>query len=310
MDKTLKQEYQALQYKAKQEAAERRRAAFLRQPRLKELAERKRALLLELGVMLRDAEEPDLLRERTMQEIAAFSAEEEALLHEIGMTRADMEPRYECERCHDTGFADGGQTFCACYQQKLSKRRVAGSRLDERETFERFDPGVFCDDAQRKRMLAARSIAERYADSFPKNERMNLVLMGPPGQGKTYLLNCIAHRVAERGFRVARYTAYGLVDALASSFREGREAPNEFLRADLLCIDDLGTEPMMKNITREYVFSILNERQNAGRGTAVATNLPFGELQDRYGERVLSRLISPRESAVMELTGPDIRLKK
>lgn len=311
MDKALKQEYQALQHKAKLEAAERKRAVYLREPRLKTLEENRRTLLMELGARIKDAEDPDTLRANTLREIAALTAEEEGLLHTMGMTKADLEPHYECDKCKDTGLlGENQQSFCTCYQKKLSKRRIASSHLDGKETFELFDVNVFCDAAQQKRMLAARSIAERYADAFPDAEHTNLVFMGPPGQGKTYLLNCVAHRVAQRGHTVAKHTAYHLVETLASAFREGREAPGEFLRADLLCIDDLGTEPMMKNITREYVFSILNERQNAGKGTVIATNLPFGELQDRYGERVLSRLISPRESAVIQLKGPDIRLKK
>jgi len=311
MDKALKQEYQLLQHRAKLAAEEKKREVCLRQPRLKELADLKRDLLFELGIRMKTAEDAAALRERTLLELAALTAEEEGLLRELGLTKADLEPHYECEKCKDTGFlGEAQQTFCTCYQQKLSRRRIASSHLDGRETFESFDETVFVDEPQKKRALEARRYAERYADAFPDNERKNLVFFGSSGQGKTYLLNCIAHRVAQRGCTVVKHTAYSLIDSLASAFREGKEAPREFLRADLLCIDDLGTEPMMKNITREYVFSILNERQNAGKGTVIATNLPFEELKHRYGERVISRLISPRESAVLELTGPDIRLRK
>ena len=311
MDKALKQEYQVLRQKAQMEAEERKRAVYGKQPDLAAIAEQKRALLMALGTSLKEAEDPKALREETMLKLAALNAKEAELLRAMGLPSDVFQPRYQCEKCKDTGLlGEAKQRFCTCYQQKLSLKRKASSHLDGRETFEHFDPSVFSDAEQQKRVLSARALAENYAESFPKAARQNLVFMGPPGQGKTYLLNCVAHRVAERGFMVVKHTAYNLIDTLVSAFREGREAPPEFLRADLLCIDDLGTEPMMKNITREYIFSILNERQNANRNTVIATNLPYGELQERYGERVFSRLISPRESTVVKLTGPDIRLRR
>ena len=42
----------------------------------------------------------------------------------------------------------------------------------------------------------------------------------------------------------------------------------------LLLIDDLGTEPLMENITVTQLFNLLNERQNRGKHTVISTNLP------------------------------------
>ena len=73
--------------------------------------------------------------------------------------------------------------------------------------------------------------------------------------------------------------------------RMGEEMPLSFLQdAQLLLIDDLGTEPMTQNVTTEYLFDLLNRRIEAGRHTAVATNVE--DLQARYGERISSRLES------------------
>ncbi len=74
-----------------------------------------------------------------------------------------------------------------------------------------------------------------------------------------------------------------------------------------MLIDDLGTEPMMRNITVEYLFTLLNERMAAKRHTVVATNLTPVQLQERYGERVASRLLDKTCCAPVQLRGRDLR---
>ena len=64
---------------------------------------------------------------------------------------------------------------------------------------------------------------------------------------------------------------------------------------------------MTQNVTTEYLFDLLNRRIEAGRHTAVATNVE--DLQARYGERISSRLES-RECAVLMLDGEDLRLRR
>ena len=75
----------------------------------------------------------------------------------------------------------------------------------------------------------------------------------------------------------------------------------------LLLIDDLGSEPMVKNITREYLFTLINERIAAGKGTVIATNLSPDDLEEVYGERVRSRLTDQHRSIVLKFSGKDLR---
>ena len=76
----------------------------------------------------------------------------------------------------------------------------------------------------------------------------------------------------------------------------------------LLLIDDLGTEPMMRNITVEYLFTLLNERIAAKRHTVIATNLSPVQLQERYGERVMSRILDRSRGVALKFVGRDVRL--
>ena len=77
--------------------------------------------------------------------------------------------------------------------------------------------------------------------------------------------------------------------------------------APLLLIDDLGTEPLMNNVTVTQLFNLLNERQLAGRHTVISTNLNPRELQERYTERIASRLLDESSCARLGFVGGDIR---
>ena len=63
----------------------------------------------------------------------------------------------------------------------------------------------------------------------------------------------------------------------------------------------------MRNITVEYLFTLLNERAAARRHTVICTNLNPAELRERYGERVGSRLLDQTLCAAVQLKGKDLR---
>jgi len=65
---------------------------------------------------------------------------------------------------------------------------------------------------------------------------------------------------------------------------------------------------MMRNITVESLFTLLNERNAAGRHTVIATNLSPVQIKETYGERVASRLLDRSRCAAMMLEGKDLRL--
>ena len=77
---------------------------------------------------------------------------------------------------------------------------------------------------------------------------------------------------------------------------------------DLLIIDDLGTE-CLNNVTVSQFFSLLNERHLNQKSTIISTNLFLEDIQNRYSERIFSRIMNHYISC--KFTGPDIRrLKK
>lgn len=237
-----------------------------------------------------------------------------ALLAGAGLPEDQLEPRYRCDRCRDTGYVgEAPARFCDCFETRLRLRQhedgsMAG--LDE-QNFDTFDPARIPEaDGQLEQLLAVRAMCEDYANRFPAAGFENLLLTGEGGLGKTFLLNCIFERVTSRGYPAIRVTAFRMFETMRRQ-HVGSEPDfngfSELIEAPLLLIDDLGTEPMMRNITVEYLFTLLNERLAAGRHTVVATNLTPVQIKERYGERVASRLLDRTRCRCVQLKGKDLR---
>ena len=246
----------------------------------------------------------------------AINAEIRALLKGAGLPEDQLSMRYRCPVCQDTGYVgEMPRRFCECFEARLRLRQyedgsMAG--LDE-QNFEAFDLNVIPEEnGQRATMDKYRKLCEAYADGFPDFRYRNLLLTGGGGLGKTFLLNCIFERVTRRGYSAVRITAFRLFEAMRQQHMANDERYDGFsalIDAPLLLIDDLGTEPMMRNITVEYLFTLLNERNAAKRHTVVATNLTPPQLKERYGERVASRLLDTTAGAAVLFEGRDLRQK-
>ena len=74
-----------------------------------------------------------------------------------------------------------------------------------------------------------------------------------------------------------------------------------------MLLDDLGTEPLIENVTVEELFNLINERQNARKCTVLSTNLTLNEIKTRYTERILSRLRDAHACQTLQFLGRDIR---
>lgn len=234
-------------------------------------------------------------------------------LEALGLSADALEPRYRCPDCRDTGYVgEAPARFCHCFEARLRRRcyEDGSMGLVQEENFERFDLNRIPEaDGQRAQAAQARRLCEEYADGYPNTRYKNLLLMGAGGLGKTFLLNCVYARLTQRGHSAVRVTAFRMFEAMRRQHMGDDTA--DFLAlvdAPVLLIDDLGTEPMMRNITVEYLFALLNERNIARRHTFIATNLTPVQLQERYGERVSSRLLDRSLCGAMLLRGKDLRI--
>lgn len=313
----LQQEYALRREENLRLFEERREAACERCPGLRELLQARHAAVMNgVRTSLLSQEKAENKNAALPAQLAELNRKIAGALEAGGLSGDFLQPVYTCPACRDEGYVyNPSRRMCDCMKKELDRRLMAESGLGEGAgTFERFDDSLFSEEAdehgvvQRKVAQGNRNICQRYADSFPKTQTRDLLLMGRSGLGKTFLLQCIAHRVAERGYLPTYTSAYRLFETARRAYMENNsDILSSLMNAPLLLIDDLGTEPLMSNVTITQLFNLLNERQLAGRHTVISTNLTMSELRDRYTERVTSRFLDPTGCARLTFTGADVR---
>ena len=310
-------EYQAQRTRNELELDERIAKVEKIDPEIARLREENRTLAFETVRRVMQTQDAQALREAAeqMKQRGLFNnGEIRRRLRAAGLPEDYLELPYRCRVCRDTGYVgDAPSRFCDCFETRLRMKlyedgSMAG--LDE-QSFARFDPERFPEEnGQRAQMELVRQSCEDYANAFPQTRFLNLLLTGAGGLGKTYLLNCIYGRVIGRGFPAVRITAFRMFQCMRDQHFSSADAELNFeqlISTPLLLIDDLGSEPMLRNVTVEYLFTLLNERMAAGRHTVVATNLSPLQVQETYGERVASRLLDRSRCATIKLSGKDLR---
>ena len=210
-------------------------------------------------------------------------------LHNISSSK--LHPQYQCKTCEDKGIVNG--KMCKCLADEINKRlSLENSTYNKMHTFNMINQSKMNENSNRifKEMF-------EWCNTFP-NSIVNINLFGSVGTGKTFLLECIASKLRERGFNVVFITAFALNEECRKyHFSQSNNLEN-VLNCDALIIDDLGTEPILKNITTEYFYNIVNLRQINNKATLISSNLnPLSELYEtelirRYTERTISRMLN------------------
>ena len=310
----LENEYEMIRSANEREETRRRELIRNQYPGIEELVREREDLVFgTLRNILNGGAETGELPER-MEKLSSLIRTK---LCENGFPEDYLAPVYRCPACRDTGkTGDPVREPCACfrkaYQRKLREKIGLGG--EKKETFETFDPEVFPEEkipgqefTQREIMRLYRTVCEKWANEYPDGQYRDLVLTGGTGLGKTFLLRAMAERLIERDRNVLIISAYRMLEMLRKSYFDNEQGASELLDADILMIDDLGSEPLMQNITVEQLFNLLNERQNRGLSTVISTNLDMARFRERYTERIASRLRDSRRCKVINLLGKDIR---
>ncbi|MBR5231021.1 MAG: ATP-binding protein [Clostridia bacterium] len=256
--------------------------------------------------------------ENLEEKVLAWNAQIKLLLKQNGYPENYLEPVCRCKACEDTGYVgESKKTLCACAQALYAKHLEKGGVFEQEQSFENYDENVFPDTplpgtdvTQRRYMAVIRRRCEEYANALPHPAQKTLLLYGGSGLGKTYLLRAIHTRAREMDIPALCMTANTFLrTAREAYFSRDQQGLDALYETPLLLIDDLGTEPLLENITVEQLFNLINERQNARLCTVLSTNLSLTELKARYTERVLSRLLDKRSCQTLHFLGEDIRLR-
>jgi DNA replication protein DnaC len=142
-----------------------------------------------------------------------------------------------------------------------------------------------------------------------QHPEQGVLLLGPPGRGKSHLMALTGRHWVGAGLTVAFQTMSGLLALLRRGYDEDLfDERLQFLssKVDILMLDDLGAE---KNSAwgEEKLYMIIDTRLNSKRPLFVTTNLTESELEERYHPRIASRL--KEMCSWVKVGGPDWRGK-
>lgn len=176
-------------------------------------------------------------------------------------------------------------------QDKL-KQLFSNSLMDKKfrnETFEKWDKG--------KGDLNLFNIAQRYCKNFSevKKNGLGFIIYGPPGNGKTYTANCIANNLLNKEYTVICVSVNALLERIKKTYstwgKEGEDTVlNGLTNADLLVLDDLGTE-QESNWTTSKIYNIIDSRYRNGLPLIITTNYTMEHLKEKYGYRTADRIL-------------------
>ncbi|MFB3903059.1 MAG: ATP-binding protein [Acidobacteriota bacterium] len=231
---------------------------------------------------------------------------------------------YTCASCRDSGWivSQSEKTEAVVPCPDCRKTRTTNRLIKEAGIPPRYyDRGldIYCPQGRSQEEALKRAV--EYVEAFPDVPR-GLLLVGPPGVGKTHLSVAILKKlilekrvagkfIDETEFLRRLQYSYG-----PDSAETEREVLLPLMKVDLLVWDDLGTGRPTE-WAMETIRTLLNHRYTFQKQTIFSTNWPLRlqpakrgvtaeqTLSERIGHRLLSRIMEMAE--IIQITGPDFR---
>lgn len=314
------QYYRSRKQEIERDLNERRSRAVSKVPGLEALLnERAQLPVASLRAAMANPAEAQTISERMKARGLELNRQIREQLSQAGLGEDYLKPHYECALCADTGYLQDTvpAKLCACFERRvLSYLNADDTNPLGAVRFEDFDESLIPDEpvsegiTQRAISLDRKRRCEAYADGYPDTACPGLILSGQAGVGKTFLLSCIYRRLMERGVNALAISSFELMERIRQKHFHQEEPSagfDEVMNVPALLIDDLGSEPVIRGISAEYLCLIMNERMARNRHTVITTNLTPPQFKEKYNERLGSRLTDRHYWEHLLLVGGDLR---
>ncbi len=307
---SVKEELERRRTAAESAAEERRLSLYQKSARIKEIDDE----LSGTGILIFKAAVAGRGIDKIKARNESLMGERCKLLATLGLPDGYTDPDYSCCICSDTGYREDG-FMCDCMRELIKCESIKASgigKLIDKQSFDNFDLSWYEGDASGANMHENFAKLKSFADGFCQGLGKTFFMIGTTGTGKTHLSTAVAKTLIEKGYSVCYDSIQNIIsDFEADKFKSGYGAyqpkSDKYLSADLLIIDDLGTELVTTQFSLACIYNIINTRQNKGMSTIVSTNLKAREFSSKYEARITSRLMG-EDADVLLFGGPDHRI--